>query len=270
MSEVRKKVVLVDNVKFSLMMSKQKLHDIYEVHPAPSTARMFAILESIHPDVILLDISTYPVNGYEAIKKLKADAQFADIPVVFLTSKSDENSVAEYVRLGAADYIVKPFSASYLQERIETLLDPDYHQQLQEEEELLEQKTAHKPCIIAIDDVPHILRSIQYALRNRFNVQTLSKPEMLESFLQNIQVTPELFILDFNMPVINGYDIFLQIRALPEHKQTPIIFLTSEGTVDNVTAAIKLGASDFLVKPFSPAVLREKVSKQIFKEEHLN
>ena len=267
MSEVRRKVILVDEVKFSLMMGKQKLQDIYEVYPAASVAKMFMILENVCPDVILLDIHMHPVDGYEAVKKLKADSRYADIPVVFLTSRNDEDSIAEYISLGAADHILKPFSALYVQERIEALLDPNYHRQLQEGEELLNRKTAHKPCIVAIDDVPHMLRSIQYALRNRFNVQTLSKPEILENFLQKIKITPELFILDCNMPVVNGYELFLQIRNLPEHKQTPIIFLTSDGTVDNVTAAVNLGASDFLVKPFSSAVLREKVSKQIFKEE---
>ena len=109
-----------------------------------------------------------------------------------------------------------------------------------------------------------MLRSIQYALRNRFDVEMLSKPEMLEEFLQKLKKTPELFILDFNMPIINGYDLFLKIREIPEHELTPIIFLTSEGTIDNVTVAINLGASDFIVKPFSPATLREKVSKHLY------
>jgi len=77
-----------------------------------------------------------------------------------------------------------------------------------------------------------------------------------------------LFLLDFNMPVFSGYDMFLKIRELPEHRQTPIIFLTAEATIDNVTAAINLGANDFVVKPFNPTELREKIAKQIFQEEY--
>jgi len=250
------------------MMGKQKLQDIYEVFPAISAERMFLILENVIPDVILLDINMPGVDGYEALKKLKADPRFVDIPVIFLTSKNDEDSVAVGISLGAVDHVIKPFSVPYLQERIETLLNPNYRQQLQREEDVQNARSVGKPCVLAIDDVPHMLRSIQYALRNRFNVQTLSKPEMLEEFLQKIKVTPELFLLDFNMPGLSGYDVFLRIRELPEHRQTPIIFLTSEGTIDNVTAAINLGASDFVVKPFSSAVLREKVAKHIFKEEY--
>jgi PleD family two-component response regulator len=268
MSNLRKKVILVDDVKFSLMTGKQRLQDIYEVYPAISVARMFTLLESIKPDVILLDINMPEIDGFEAIARLKADPRFADIPVIFLTSKNDEDSVVRGISLGAADHVVKPFSVPYLQERIESLLDPAYRQTLQEEDERRHAKNVNKPCVVAIDDIPHMLRSIQYALRYRFAVHTLSKPEMLEDFLQKLEATPELFILDFNMPVVSGYDVFLKIRDMPEHKQTPIISLTSEGTVDNVTAAINLGASDFVVKPFSSAVLREKVAKHIFKEEY--
>ena len=268
MSSVRRKILLVDDVKFGLMMGKQKLQDLFDVFPAISAERMFRMLENVTPDVILLDINMPESDGYETLAKLKADPRYTDIPVIFLTSQSDEDSVARGISLGAADHVAKPFSVPYLQTRIEILLNPDYRQQLQREEDLQNAKSANKPCVVAIDDVPHMLRSIQYALRNRFNVQMLSRPEILEEFLQKIKITPELFLLDFNMPTLNGYDVFLKIRELPEHRQTPIIFLTSEGTIDNVTAAINLGATDFVVKPFNSSVLREKISKHIFKEEY--
>ncbi|MCL2006030.1 MAG: response regulator [Planctomycetaceae bacterium] len=268
MSEVRRKVILVDDIKFGLQMGKQKLQEIYEVYPAISATRMFAILENVRPDVILLDINMPGCCGYEAIKQLKADPRFTDIPVIFVTSRSDEDSVVEGISLGAADHIVKPFSVAYLQERIENLLNPQHGQKLEQEESSLHAKNANKPCVLAVDDVPYMLRSIQYALRHRFNVYTLSRPEKIEEFLRQMKVTPELFLLDFNMPEMDGYDLFLKIREFPEHKQTPIIFLTSDGTMDNVTVAINLGAVDFVVKPFSSSVLREKVAKHIYKEEY--
>ena len=59
------------------------------------------------------------MNGYEAIKKLKADERYADIPVIFLTALSDVNSEVEGFDLGAADYIIKPFSPAMLLKRIE-------------------------------------------------------------------------------------------------------------------------------------------------------
>jgi putative two-component system response regulator len=65
------------------------------------------------------------------------------------------------------------------------------------------------------------------------------------------------------MPGLNGFELVPIIRNFDKHKDTPIIFLTSEGTIDNVTAALALGACDFTVKPFNPEVLREKIAKHI-------
>jgi len=50
------------------------------------------------------------------------------------------------------------------------------------------------------------------------------------------------------------------IREIPEHAETPIIFLTTEGTIDNITVALQLGACDFLVKPINGEILYEKLA----------
>jgi len=122
-------------------------------------------------------------------------------------------------------------------------------------------KPAHKPLIIAVDDSLVILKSVSSLLGDEYRVHMLAKPYMLEKTLN--QITPDLFLLDFNMPGINGFELIPIIRNFAEHKNTPIIFLTSEGTVDNLAGAIKLGACDFIVKPVKPQVLREKIAKHI-------
>ena len=119
-----------------------------------------------------------------------------------------------------------------------------------------------KPCILAVDDAPDVLKSVFYELRDMYTVFTLPKPEMLEDFLK--KTTPDLFLLDYNMPVLSGFDLIPIIRRHKKHQKTPIIFLTSEGTIDNLSTAVALGASDFIVKPFDPNILREKIAKAIF------
>ena len=121
--------------------------------------------------------------------------------------------------------------------------------------------SSEKKCVLAVDDAPDILKSVFHELRDLYTVFTLPKPEMLESFL--MKTTPDLFLLDYNMPVLSGFDLIPIIRGFKKHEHTPIIFLTSEGTIDNLSSAIALGASDFIVKPFNPDVLREKIAKCI-------
>jgi DNA-binding response OmpR family regulator len=118
--------------------------------------------------------------------------------------------------------------------------------------------------ILAVDDSPTILNSISSVLSDEYRVRTLVKPAMIEKLLETI--TPDLFLLDYLMPEINGFELIPVIRRFEEHKETPIIILTSEGTVDNVTAALALGACDFAVKPFDPVLLREKIKNHIKKK----
>jgi len=118
MDDIRYKIIMVDDNLATLTMGKNMLKTLYEVYPAPSSAKLFEILENITPDLILMDIEMPVMNGYEAIKKLKADPRFRHIPVIFLTSWSDETSEIEGFDLGAVDYISKPFSGPLLLKRI--------------------------------------------------------------------------------------------------------------------------------------------------------
>ena len=120
-----------------------------------------------------------------------------------------------------------------------------------------------KPIILAVDDSSVILKAVSSILSDGYKVFTISKPTELEKVLQKL--SPDLFLLDYKMPEINGFDLIPVIRSFEKHKSTPIIFLTSEGNFDNVTAAMALGACDFIVKPFKPDTLREKIVKHIIK-----
>jgi len=131
--------------------------------------------------------------------------------------------------------------------------------------EVLEQvdsaEATRKMRILAVDDSPTMLKTIISTLKDQYKVFTLTDSTQVERFLQ--QVTPELFLLDYKMPNITGFELVPIIRSFEEHIDTPIIFLTSLGTGDNVSAAAMLGAVDFLVKPFDPYTLHDKIAKHI-------
>ncbi|MCL2055266.1 MAG: response regulator [Oscillospiraceae bacterium] len=248
MSNQRRKIIYVDDVNYSLIAIKNRLKDRYEVYPAQSTEKMFSLLENIVPDLILLDINMPGTDGFEAIKRLKSNPDYTEIPVIFLTGNRERSSVVKGMGLGAVDIVFKPFSDEKLIDRIEYQFNID------------EQK-ANKPIILAVDDTPSILKAVHEALRYNYNVYTLPKPEALKETLK--LVTPDMFVLDCNMPVLSGFDLIPVIRSLPAHEETPIIFLTSEGTMDNMSAAVELGACDFILKPVDEKLLLEKVELNI-------
>ena len=119
MNKERSKIILVDDNQANLDQGRNLLKTFYEVFPAKSAAKLFEILENITPDLILLDVVMPEMSGYEAIKVLKSDSRYAEIPVIFLTTKNDEASELEGFDLGAMDYVPKPFSGPILLKRIE-------------------------------------------------------------------------------------------------------------------------------------------------------
>ena len=118
--------------------------------------------------------------------------------------------------------------------------------------------------ILVVDDSPVIIKTVSSILRNDYKVSGITNPAMLKGFL--FQVTPDLFLLDYKMPKLSGFELIPIIRGFREHKNTPIIFLTSMGTTDHISTALSLGACDFVVKPFQPDILREKIIKHMPKK----
>ncbi|MCL2212041.1 MAG: response regulator [Treponema sp.] len=249
----RYKIIYVDDVSTSLLTLKRRLAGYHEVYPAESAEILFKSLEKITPDIILLDINMPHRNGYDIIKDLKDDERYENIPVVFITSQHDKESVVRGLSFGAVDFIIKPFETMALVECIE--------RHVAKSRTGKGKNNDNKPHILAVDDVVSELKIIQTALHAKYKVHTISKPESVINFLQI--KSPDLIILDYLMPVINGFELIPMIRELPDYKDTPIIMLTSAGTVEQVVEAIALGARDYVIKPFKESELIEKVDKYV-------
>jgi putative two-component system response regulator len=130
----RTMVVIVDDNIANLKIAKSTLTELYDVFTIPSAAKLFDFLERNRPALILLDIDMPETDGYEAIRRLKGDAATEDIPVIFLTAKSDPESELEGLSLGAIDYISKPFVPPLLRKRIELHLTVESQKRRLEEQ----------------------------------------------------------------------------------------------------------------------------------------
>jgi len=119
MGSNRRKIIYVDDVNFQLLSIKETLKNRYEIYPAISSDRMFEILEHVTPELILLDINMPDVDGYETIARLKADARYTNIPVVFLTAQGSQENIVKAMKLGAVDFLAKPLSIPRLVECVE-------------------------------------------------------------------------------------------------------------------------------------------------------
>jgi len=128
---VQKTIFVVDDNDTNLQAAKEALKGYYRVMTLPSAARMFAMMEKITPDLILLDIEMPEMDGFQALSRLKETESV--VPVIFLTSLHDADVEVKGFQLGVIDFITKPFSAPVLINRIKTHLEID---------ELIRERTA--------------------------------------------------------------------------------------------------------------------------------
>lgn len=129
MTEIVKKfsknsILVVDDAAIILLRITEALGDYYDVVTVNSGARALKYLETNKPDLILLDIQMPSMDGFEALRKIRAMEGRADIPVIMLTGVESKRYVVEGVKLGICDYILKPFTTKDLIERIQRVLSP--------------------------------------------------------------------------------------------------------------------------------------------------
>ena len=122
MENRRYRIMLVDDEMTELSIGKNMLKDYFEVFPIPSGERLFEVLEHVDADLILLDVVMPDMDGYETLKRIKANRSLTDIPVIFVTARNDEASEMQGLELGAIDYVTKPFSAPLLIKRLKNHL----------------------------------------------------------------------------------------------------------------------------------------------------
>jgi len=119
MTSAQKTIFLVDDDMTNLTVGDKTLSEIYNVFTLNSGALLLKMLDRRIPDLILLDVEMPGLDGYETIRLIKAKKETCNIPVIFLTGKSNSESELEGLSLGAIDYISKPFSPPLLRKRIE-------------------------------------------------------------------------------------------------------------------------------------------------------
>lgn len=114
--------------------------------------------------------------------------------------------------------------------------------------------------IVAADDEKYIRELISIKLTSLgYEVITVENGQKAVEAVKTY--TPDLVLLDVVMPVLDGFSALKEIRKNPKFQKTPIIMLTAQKTEEEKQKGYSLGASEYLIKPFSPTQLAEKISK---------
>lgn len=117
-----KRILMVDDVTTNLKCATEVLKGTYEISTAKSGRQALISLKESIPDLILLDINMPEMSGYEVMEKLKENPDTKDIPIIFLTAETDRESEIKGLKMGAMDFIRKPFEPEIMRSRIDKIL----------------------------------------------------------------------------------------------------------------------------------------------------
>lgn len=118
-----KHILIVDDSTSNLRYTAKILRDNgFKTSLASNAHDALKLIKHHIPDVILLDIIMPNINGFELCETIKSNQQFKDVPIIFLTSRSDATDIVQGFRAGGADYLTKPFQNEELLVRIKNQL----------------------------------------------------------------------------------------------------------------------------------------------------
>jgi adenylate cyclase len=120
---VTARILVVDDTPANIQTLAATLKPAgYQVVVATNGEQALEVMSRVVPDLILLDIMMPVMDGYEACARMKANPAWREIPVIFLTAKTDTADLVKAFELGAVDYVSKPFNTHELLARVQTHL----------------------------------------------------------------------------------------------------------------------------------------------------
>jgi diguanylate cyclase (GGDEF)-like protein len=117
-------ILIVDDVPENIQILGKVLRgEGYKIAPAANGKRALEMIPKVKPDLVLMDVMMPVMDGFEACRRMKESAEMKDIPVIFLSAKGESEDVIQGFRLGAVDYIQKPFNSEELLVRVRNHLE---------------------------------------------------------------------------------------------------------------------------------------------------
>ncbi|MBL6458993.1 diguanylate cyclase [Belnapia sp. T6] len=123
MMDQRAVILIVDDEATNIEILSAILEEEHEICFATSGEEALEVVRSAAPDLVLLDVLMPGLDGYEVCRRLKADPQLADLPVIFTTALGDQAAEVRGLELGAIDYVHKPISPVIVRARVRNHLE---------------------------------------------------------------------------------------------------------------------------------------------------
>lgn len=143
--KMRQMILVVDDSKLNLRLATEILETKYDVACVSSGPQALEYLESVVPDLILMDLHMPQMNGFEVIEFIHKEPEWADIPIIMLTADNDRETELRGFQVGVMDFIAKPFVNEIMLQRVSRILELSRLQKnLEQEVEIQTQRAEEK------------------------------------------------------------------------------------------------------------------------------
>ncbi len=259
-----KRITIVDDDPLIQMILTKTLTSPGREFRSASSMEEGRLAIDVTTDLVLLDLLLPDGDGQQLLMELQEDAETAAIPIVVLSGSDDAAIRLDAMNAGAAAFIEKPFEPQTLTDVIDELLSSGTSAALavvdtaDGEPSPVDPPTARSVVLAEDDELVTALISDRLA-RDGYEIRHHADGE--SALADALQSPPDLVILDVMMPKMNGFEVLGRLRDSDQTAAVPVIMLTGRGREEDVVHAFDLGATDYILKPFSPAELAVRVRR---------
>jgi CheY-like chemotaxis protein len=241
------------------------------IREAESGAQALEMMAQTAFDLVLLDIVMPGVDGFQVLEQLKAQPKGPRSAIIVISGIEDAQTGAmRCIELGAEEYLIKPIDYRLLQARVNFCLQKRQQSPSRKDQATPpEPATTAEPATIMIVDDEEINRML---LERR--VKDLGhRPVLLangrEALERIYQSPPDLILLDLMMPEMGGLEVLQHLKADPQMALIPVIVVSAQDDRDQILPCIRLGAEDYLVKPFNTDLLQARIQGSLQRLEQV-
>jgi two-component system chemotaxis response regulator CheY len=114
--------------------------------------------------------------------------------------------------------------------------------------------------VLVVDDSSTMRRIIVNTLKKLGHEDTVEAGDGKEALRALAAGVPDVIVTDWNMPEMNGPQFVEAVRSQPQLAKTPVLMVTTQAAKEDVIVALQAGVNDYLIKPFTPEALKEKIN----------
>ncbi len=270
------RVLVVDDILPNVKLLEAKLSsEYYEVVTATNGAEALEKIKSENPDIVLLDVMMPEMDGFEVCEKIKANPEFAHIPVVMVTALTDAEDKVRGLEAGADDFLSKPINDTALMARVRSLV----RLKMSLDEWRTRENTATELGVVSeasnvmsepvegarvlvVEDKEFEKKKISETL-SQDNDIVLSVSTGAEAMEMTAKQDFDLLIVSLNFENEDGLRLCSHFKSNERTRALPILMLGENDDMERIAHGLEIGVHDYILRPLDRNELIARVRTQI-------